>query len=96
MSSTGSNPKTGTNHPESDVMDIAKLAAALAVHQIYSENWTAAGGVSIVCVCTDVVFVPAPHETNYESELNQAFASHQAQRAVELLGANPETQAVAA
>ena len=91
MSSTGSNTNTGTSHPERDVMDITKLAAALAGHQIYSENWTAAGGV-----CTDVVFVPAPDETNYESELNQAFASHQAQRAVELLGADPETQAAAA
>lgn len=98
MSSAGSIcPRpAGTSHPESDVMDIIKLEAALARHQIYSENWTAAGGVSIVCVCTDVIFVPAPDETNYEAELNQAFAGHQAQRVVELLGANAEDMAAAA
>ena len=89
-------PSTGTKHPESDVMDIIKLAAALAGHQIYSENWIAAGGVSIVCVCTDVIFVPTPDETNSESELNQAFANHQARNAVRLLGTDAEAQAEAA
>ena len=91
------NPRAaGADHPESDPMDTAKLAAALAAHQIYSEKWTAAGGVSIVCVCTDVVFVAAPDEKNYESELNEAFAGHQAQRAVEMLAAAPQTAAAAA
>lgn len=87
------NRAAGAAHPESDPMDTTKLTAALAAHQIYSENWSAAGGVSIVCVCTDVIFIPAPHEENYEAELNQAFAGHQAQNVVELFGTGVEAAA---
>lgn len=94
--STSRTANPGAAHPESDPMDITKLTAALAAHQIYSESWTTAGGVSIVCVCTDVIFVPEPDATDYESELNEAFAGHQAQYALEALDPAHETLAAAA
>lgn len=78
-------PATITHRERMNPMDTSQLADILARHQIYSETWTAPGGVTIVCVCTEVIFVPSPDKAEYETQLNEAFAGHQALKVTESL-----------